>query len=267
MTPVASDVDFLPDLIEFLAKNPDRAGVCQFIALRWPGSDPIHRVALLEVAQDASVQVTGWFGFKSDVLEPFERTSLWDELPGSVAIREHRTFTFSHATALDREFPQLNDQGFQIGSLVVAPIISAGQAIGACVLISDDGISAADDHASLLESACLILGLYLLSRQHDETTTPTPAVHTRQATPEPVPATLTARQRTVLAYLAQHLTNRQIAARMGFSESTIRQETMAIYRFLQVSGRRHAVEAAHARGLLEDADDRVVEVALVRSVR
>jgi DNA-binding CsgD family transcriptional regulator len=266
---VASDVDFLPDLIKFLAKNPDRAGVCQFIALNWPGSDPIHRVALLEVEQDASVRVTGWFGFNSDVLEPFERTSLWDELPVSVAIREHRTLMFSDATALDREFPRLNGNGLQVGSLVVTPIISAGQAIGACSLIGDDGIPALDEHAELLQSVCLVLGLYLLSRSLK----PEAAAQQLRAPRAPaaehahVPLHLSARQHTVLSYLEQRLTNRQIAARMGFSESTIRQETMAIYRFLDVAGRHEAVEVARARGLLEHEDDRVIEVALVSSVR
>ena len=271
VTPVASDVDFLPDLIEFLATGPDRAAVCQFLALRWPGPDPIHRVALLEVEQDASVRVTGWFGFLSDALEPFERTSLWDQLPVSVAIREHRTLAFSDATALDREFPRLNGNGLQIGSLVVTPIISAGQAIGACTVIGDDGIVAPDDHAELLQSVCLVLGLFLLSRQdHVQLpATASPALvasETAQQTREPAPTTLSARQRTVLGYLAQHLTNRQIAVRMGFSESTIRQETMAIYRFLKASGRRDAVDIARERGLLEVDGDHVIEVALVSSV-
>lgn len=258
VTPVASDVDFLSDLIEFLAKSPDRAGVCQFIALHWPGSDPIHRVALLEVEQDASVRVTGWFGFNSDILEPFARTSLWDDLPVSMAIREHRTLTFSDASALDRDFPRLNGNGLQIASLIVSPIISAGHAIGACSLIGDDGVTAPGDHAELLQSVCLVLGLYLLNRPHEPLPSATPAPGMVQFPRETAPATLSERQRTVLTYLAQHLTNRQIAVRMGFSESTIRQETMAIYRFLHVSGRRDAVEVAHTRGLLDATGDQLL---------
>ena len=263
---VESDIEFVPDLIEFLATCPDRAAVCQFLALRWPGPDPIHRVALLEVEQDASVRVTGWFGFHSDVLEPFERTSLWDQLPVSVAIREHRTLAFGDATTLDREFPRLNGNGLQMGSLVVTPITSAGQAIGACTLIGDAGITAPDSNAHLLESACLELGLYLLSRPHIAQPATALAGSQERATRERVPTELSARQRTVLAYLGKHLTNRQIAVRMGFSESTIRQETMAIYRFLEVAGRREAVEVARERGLFATEADHQVEPELVSSV-
>ncbi len=44
--------------------------------------------------------------------------------------------------------------------------------------------------------------------------------------------TLTARQKQVLEYLAQGLTMRQIGARMGYSDSTIRMESLVIYRTL-----------------------------------
>jgi ATP/maltotriose-dependent transcriptional regulator MalT len=52
---------------------------------------------------------------------------------------------------------------------------------------------------------------------------------------------------SVLEYMAQGMTNGQISRNLTFSESTIRHETMAIYRFLRVAGRREAV--AHAREL------------------
>ena len=64
---------------------------------------------------------------------------------------------------------------------------------------------------------------------------------------------LTARQREVLRYMAQGMTNGQIARVLKFSESTVRQETMAIYRTLQVRGRAEAVQFAEDRGLLQPA--------------
>lgn len=64
---------------------------------------------------------------------------------------------------------------------------------------------------------------------------------------------LTARQKEVLRYMAQGMTNGQIARVLKFSESTVRQETMAIYRTLQVRGRAEAVQFAEDRGLLQPA--------------
>lgn len=61
---------------------------------------------------------------------------------------------------------------------------------------------------------------------------------------------LTERQRTILAAMARGLTNRQIASRINFSESTVRMESMAIYRIYGVHSRMEAVAAARASGHL-----------------
>lgn len=68
------------------------------------------------------------------------------------------------------------------------------------------------------------------------------------------PKALSARQQRVLELMAQGMTNGQIARALKFSESTVRQETMAIYRYLQVPGRVEAVDAAIDRGLLPQPD-------------
>jgi len=48
------------------------------------------------------------------------------------------------------------------------------------------------------------------------------------------------RQLTVLKLLREKLTNREIADELGFSESTVRQETIRIYQILNVANRREA---------------------------
>ncbi len=55
------------------------------------------------------------------------------------------------------------------------------------------------------------------------------------------------RQQEVLNYMSQGATNAQIAKRLGFSESTIKQETMAIYRHFGVRSRAEAVRASQDR--------------------
>lgn len=63
-------------------------------------------------------------------------------------------------------------------------------------------------------------------------------------------AALTSRQREILRGMAQGMTNRQIATRIAFSESTVRLESMAIYRLFGVHSRFQAVAAAREAGLL-----------------
>lgn len=61
---------------------------------------------------------------------------------------------------------------------------------------------------------------------------------------------LTARQLRVLSLMAKGMTNGQIARVLAFSESTVRQETMAIYRNLQVKGRAEAIDFGRTHGLI-----------------
>jgi DNA-binding CsgD family transcriptional regulator len=52
---------------------------------------------------------------------------------------------------------------------------------------------------------------------------------------------LTERQLVVLDLMREQLTNRQIALRMNLSESSVKQETIRIYRFLNVNSRHDAL--------------------------
>jgi DNA-binding CsgD family transcriptional regulator len=63
---------------------------------------------------------------------------------------------------------------------------------------------------------------------------------------------LTGRQRRVLHLMAQGMTNSQIARVIAFSESTVRQDTIAIYRILSVKGRAEAIARGRMQGLITD---------------
>jgi DNA-binding CsgD family transcriptional regulator len=71
----------------------------------------------------------------------------------------------------------------------------------------------------------------------------------------PSSSELTSRQRQILEGMEQHLTNRQIATRIGFSESTVRMESMAIYRHFGVHSRSEAVTAAARTRAVEQAPE------------
>ena len=61
---------------------------------------------------------------------------------------------------------------------------------------------------------------------------------------------LTARQLLILAGMIDGKTNHELSLSLGFSVSTIRHETMAIFRKLEVSDRKEAAKHALANGLV-----------------
>jgi DNA-binding CsgD family transcriptional regulator len=66
---------------------------------------------------------------------------------------------------------------------------------------------------------------------------------------------LTPRQHVILKAMSLGRTNSQIARSIGFSESTVRVESMAIYRYFGVHSRLEAVEAARLTGELLAPED------------
>lgn len=71
---------------------------------------------------------------------------------------------------------------------------------------------------------------------------------------KPVPSTdasgVTPREREILAYMAQNLTNQEIADRLYISLQTVKNHTSSIYRKLNVTSRMQAVSAAREMGLI-----------------
>ena len=63
---------------------------------------------------------------------------------------------------------------------------------------------------------------------------------------------LTPRQSTILQLMSEGMKNREIAFAIGFSESTVRLETIEIYKKLGVHGRHEAIRVAVRLGLFED---------------
>lgn len=77
-----------------------------------------------------------------------------------------------------------------------------------------------------------------------------PAARTNGNGNSQAPEQLTTRQVQIIQLMGAGLTNAQIGRDVALSESTIRQETIRIYKSLGVSGRDEAVKAAKKMGLV-----------------
>lgn len=137
--------------------------------------------------------------------------------------------------------------------LAAWPLGPVDRPLAALVVVLSPPVDAARVRSCLAELAD-VLAIYVAGVQQG-------AVDARpDADPDPGSrdaVAFTARQHAVLTLLAQGLTLRAIAARIGFSDSTVRSESLAIYRALEVHDRDHAVARARLLGLLDDAEPSV----------
>jgi DNA-binding CsgD family transcriptional regulator len=153
---------------------------------------------------------------------------MWDDHPISQCVRSKRL---------------VSNNGEQ-STLVCLPFIANGVPIGALVIVCDPGVNIPairEDVVPLLSK----IGGYFLSTSGGNLT-PTANHNSGNVTLEEI----TTRQMKILQLMADGLTNAEIAGQVLLSESTVRQETIRIYRSLGVGGRLEAVAKGRALGLI-----------------
>ena len=190
----------------------------------------IVRGAFIYHLNDRSILIEA-AGYGSPFIEGVTEISTWDENPASHAIRtKHQVFTrMSHpATEV---------------AVVAVPLIKESIPTGACVLVLTEETKATPIPHEITP-ALGKLGAYFLETR-GLTANPLLSEKARQAVEE-----LTTRQVTILSLMGDGLTNAEIGHRVLLSESTVRQETIRIYRALAVTGRMEAVAKARTLGLL-----------------
>lgn len=249
--------------VDFLASQPTFDEVAmQLVVTLLSTHHP--RAALISVfEQDGSLHAAGSFGLTDAAILSSKKISLWDESPISEAVRSGKPFTMCDTQALGVKYPMLTKQGELLLPTVAWPLAVRERQIGAIeVLFSEEpDVDALErDFAVMMP----IMSLYLAMTRGGNVAvgpdfkSPLGIQHVG-ATPAPTKTHLTKRQLVILDLMARHMTNAQIANRIGYSESTIRQETIAIYRFLGADGRHQAVELARLRGLLVEEEVPIAE--------
>ena len=249
---VSHEMDRMTAMVTYLAGKPTLDDVAQYLVLDvFRTLQP--RTALISVFDHSgSVSAAGSFGLASDVIRALRRLSLWDRSPSVDAIRDGSPIVFADKEALLTEYPWLSNHDGLLNPTIVWPLSVGNQRLGS-VQIQFTGPVQKESVQTVFTSVTPILGLYLSLRSAADATQGVSERRTPLSRDGHEPeAELTPRQVRILHLLSEGRTNPQIAARIGFSDSTVRQETMAIYRFLGAEGRRDAVHIAGLRGLLSE---------------
>jgi DNA-binding CsgD family transcriptional regulator len=240
--------DCTPRLISYLATLPTLNRLAQFLALDlFTDHDP-HSTLIHGFDSDGQCHVLGSFGLPHEVVKELQHLSIWDGSPAVDAIRQGDSHLFLDAVTVQWRYPMLARHPELLHPTMAWPLMRGVERVGAIHLQFNLPPNEQALTALLTEVAPLVslyLGLTGEIRQPNNDQR-----NNRERARRSNDAELTERQLTIMRLLAQGLTNPQIAARIAFSDSTVRQETMVIYRYLGASGRREAARIAGQRGLL-----------------
>ena len=242
-------------MLEVLSGRPSFDDVARELALGTLARLKPKFVVISHLAPTAQLNVIGSFGLNDADLTTLQARSVWDGSFMSEAVR-----TGSLAIIRDQlgasEGTWESEIDAQAFPIVALPLILKDQKVGALGIGVDEGLSAID-FSEELSGVDFALALYLsMNFEASSASQEAPATVTKPDpssvdAPDELP-TMTDRRREVLRLLSMGMTNSQIARRIGFSESTVRHETIALYRLLGARNRGEASRIAQMHGLLDD---------------
>ena len=182
---------------------------------------------LFALSNRGALHCVGSYGIEA--FEPNGQLSLFEDSPISEAINQRRVW--------------FGDRDLQGRKLVmwVLPLIKGDVPVGAAVSVSDPKVEIAPFSEAAAAAAGNAGAIYLESLG---------LKNLFRETPQTSEGQLTERQYEILLGMARGETNAQIAQQLILSESSIKQESVKIFRVLGVGSRQQAVAKAKATGLL-----------------
>jgi DNA-binding CsgD family transcriptional regulator len=225
------------ELITYIQReDPSLEEMCQFAVIRT--FNFLGAIAMFEAALDSNgnIRPVGQFGFSAEVMKSWSVSNINEEIPTADALKTNNIIWVADKDEWARDYPHLAkyEMDWTTNTFVAWPITVRGahmSVLGLCL----SGVEAPTPALiSFFETVGGIMALQLSKSTRVNSSTLEDELLTKLNL-------FTRRQRDVIRRMADGLTNTQIGIELGFSESTIRQETMRIYEILGATGRADAV--------------------------
>lgn len=234
--------DLVTRLVATVGSRPDDDRLLRSVVLDLPTRLQASAALLARVREDGALAVVSRFGrvhLGEDVLV----IGADEDCPATRALGQAEPFVVAAADQATALFTSLPASAAPSAAI---RILSRDVPAAVLVVFFDAETDGVADHLTVVRD---LLAL------HAQVMWPSPLLAPSErhlhGLPSPEDDRLTPRRLTVLRYMSAGLSNRAIADRIGFSESTVRHETMAIYRAFGVGDRRTAALVARTRGLLD----------------
>lgn len=234
----------LRNLMDFIeAKNPNPLELCHFICEETLAAQVCSVVFFSKLDTDGSISLIADVGLTEESHKSWANVAITSDLPVPDAIKQDDIIWYNNYLDMWDNYSELVAFPVKehVASFIGMPVDAEGYAKIVVGLMFDKTLRQDPDVLMFIWTIGALVSMYF--------------THTWREQLEAEPNTttdyyFTLRQRDILQMLADGLTNSQIAHQLGFSESTIRHETMRIYRALQADGRKDAVAIALRAGLL-----------------
>lgn len=218
---------------DFLARPPRSYNeIAQFLAMNTFTEEEYSWIYISELVETGLVCAIGAFGFNKKLYEKFPEIPIQGKYPLTDTIRSNSTILYHNDETLKIDYPLLPElnilEDWKTG--ITIPVYP----IGGMAMHTMKVLELTKSMEVFYIAIGSLLGLYA-SRLPKNLVEEVIILKAKSKLPK-VP--LTDRQIVIAGMLEHGFNNAQIAQKIGYSESLVRQETVAIYSKLEVSGRK-----------------------------
>jgi DNA-binding CsgD family transcriptional regulator len=210
--------------------------VCKFLIFETFASLKPSAIYMTEITEDGCLAPVGFFGLNQKTIQGWGNIPLTEDLPFTRAAKSDVLLLVEPKEVLD-EYPSLeNFSGIPVNwdSHLICPVLPFG--VFSLTLNSVPAMHS--EFESFIRAAGALAALHLMRANFRIET----FNRKNQKTGEQRTGFLTDRQLMIKKLMEKGYSNPAIAAEIGYSESLVRQETMAIYSTLNISGRKELLE-------------------------
>ena len=234
--------DLINDLVGYL-NNPSLKveDITKYLTLKTFHLYGAYSVYIYKLNKEAQLELLNNFGQSDEINAGWRTVPLSHNLPATDAVKEDRLVWLADHRDWEEFYPHLVEYPDSAGlkTLINYPLHITSAPIGVLGVMCERENKASPEDNSFISIVSGLISLHISKQQN------------RAAQLEERSAYLTRRQIAIIEMMSQQMTNMQIARELGYSESTVRHETMRIYEILQANGRREAVVLARKLGLIK----------------
>lgn len=224
------------DLTDFLANGKRSIDeICKYLILHTFNKFKPQAIYLGQLESDGNLVLKSSFGFDPQYISQWERIPLFIDIPINNAIRNDEVYVFLNQEDFFARYPAAESLG-TVSRDWVSCFAGPVQSLGSFLVVLNGNIETCLEFDHFVRAVGNLLALHIMDQVPvHELVSMKSSLHSTQRR-------LTPRQELIRDLLVKGFTNPQIAAEIGYSESLVRQETIAIYSTLRVSGRKELIK-------------------------
>ena len=237
-------IKLLSELSKTVLDEPTPEILASHIALKIFAELDCRGVILGVVQREGFLDLIGTYGYPSNTTEPFLRMPLWNPMPITDAVRTGEMSIFNTPKELVEKYPHLSEVTTAERAITVAaPVKFRNTVIGAVGFTSmNPPINGFHNHPTT-DAILAICGIYLKNFLNKKNDNERDYSHATKS--------LTERQHQIISLFKEDLTTDQMADRLKYSSSTIKQDIIKIYSIFGVNSRQAVLELARKAGLAD----------------